>query len=196
MAMTWRTTRSGLFGLILALLSAVPAASAAGDAGQTGSATGTQTQAPPATARPDPQVKPPGDPAEDQALDRIRKGLEKPPSRLLQDERLRFYALVIAKEPTIEQIIGSYDLKYGPTRGGNPMSHQEFLNMVTPREMYGSAGVRPAELLQFALVNWAGQAIIKRGIEALHKAKSERELQEIRDRIDKELEALRRRGGG
>jgi hypothetical protein len=77
------------------------------------------------------------------------------------------------------------------------MTHDEFLAMVTPREMYGSAGIKPAEMLQFALVNWLGQAFVKKIVEDLQNAKNEREIREIRDRIDRELAALRaRRSGG
>lgn len=155
--------------------------------GATGNAQSTQAPPPPAAA--DAQVT-------EASLERIRKGLDRVPTTIFDGERLRFYALVIAKEPTAKEIIGKYDLRYGPTRGGNPMSHQEFLNMVTPRELYGSGGISAGELLQFGLVNWLGRAIIEKGISALHKARTEREVQEIRERIDRELEALRRRGGG
>jgi len=132
-----------------------------------------------------------------QNLDRIRKGLSQEPRLKLDENQLRFYVQVLAKLPRIEDLIGDYDLMNGPTRGGNPMTHNEFLGLVTPREMYGSAGIKPAEMLQFALVNWLGQAFVKRIVNDLRNARSEREIQEIRDRIDRELAALRgRRGGG
>jgi hypothetical protein len=147
-------------------------------------------------AQPDSGAAQSGGPVTEESLARIREGLTRPESRLIPDTRLRFYALVIASEPTAKEIIGNYDLVYGPTRGGNPMTHQEFLNMVTPRGMYGSGGIQAYELLQWSLVNWAGQAIVRRGIEALQKAQSEREIREIRERIDRELAELRRRQGG
>jgi hypothetical protein len=40
-------------------------------------------------------------------------------------------------------------------------------------------------------VNWLGQAIIMKGLEEIRKARSEREIAEIRARIDRELAALR-----
>jgi hypothetical protein len=178
--MTSRTARAS-FAAAFALLSVSPAF------GAPRSQEPTPRSATSQTARPI---------VSDEALARIREGLSQPAVKVISESRLRFYALILAQEPTIEQIIGKYDLRYGPTRGGNPMSHQEFLNMVTPRELYGSGGIQAYELLQFSLVNWAGQAIVKRGIEALQKAQSEREVQEIRDRIDRELDALRRRSGG
>jgi len=41
------------------------------------------------------------------------------------------------------------------------------------------------------LVNWAGKAVITKGLEAISNAKSQREIDEIRARIDRELAALR-----
>ena len=71
------------------------------------------------------------------------------------------------------------------------MTHNEFLGMVTPREMYSTAGIRPTEMLQSAIVNWLGHALIKKGWKELSEARSEREINEIRARIDRELAALR-----
>jgi hypothetical protein len=82
----------------------------------------------------------------------------------------------------------------GPTPRGNPMTHAEFLNMVTPREMYSSAGIKPTEILQMALVNWVGKALISKGLAEIANAKSQREIEEIRARIDRELAALRASG--
>jgi hypothetical protein len=83
----------------------------------------------------------------------------------------------------------------GPTgKGGNPMSHAEFLGLVTPRNMYGSGGIQAGEVLTMALVNYFGQKIIKKGLEEMREARDAREIAEIRARIDRELAALR--GGG
>lgn len=128
-------------------------------------------------------------------LERVRAQLNRAPTLKLDEQQLRFYVEVVAKQPSIADIIGTYDLINGPTKGGNPMTHQEFLNMVTPKEMYGSQGIKPGELLQFALTNWLAQQAIKRAIEDIRNARSEREVQEIRARIDRELAALRGGGG-
>lgn len=127
-------------------------------------------------------------------LERVRAQLNRAPVLKLDDGQLRFYVEVIAKQPTIADVIGSYDLINGPTKGGAPMTHQEFLNMVTPKELYGSGGIKATELLQFALTNWLGQQVIKRAIEDIRNARTEREVQEIRARIERELAALK--GGG
>jgi len=127
-------------------------------------------------------------------LDRIRKALDEPPGIKLDDDQLRFYVQILAREPNFAEFVKGYDFKNGPTRRGNPMTHQEFLNMVTPREFYSSGGITATEMLQFAVTNWLGQALVKRAIEEMRNAKSEREIQEIRDRIERELEALRPAG--
>jgi hypothetical protein len=127
-------------------------------------------------------------------LERVKAQLNRAPVLKLDDNQLRFYVEVIGKQPSIADVIGSYDLINGPTKRGAPMTHQEFLNMVTPQEFYGSQGIKSYELLQFALTNWLGQQLIKKAIEDIRIANSEREVEEIRARINRELAALK--GGG
>jgi hypothetical protein len=124
-------------------------------------------------------------------LDRIKKSLANPPILKLDDNRLKFYIQILAKQPQWSEWVKGYDFMNGPTKRGNPMSHQEFVNMVTPKEMYSTAGIRPTELLQFALTNWVGQALIKKALTDVTNARNQHELEAIRDRIDRELAALR-----
>jgi hypothetical protein len=147
-----------------------------------------QTQDPPVPTTP--VVQAPDRPID---LDRIREGVTKPPQLIIDDGKLKIYVEVIAKWPRFSDLVKGYDLRNGPTARGNPMTHAEFLQMVTPREMYGSGGIRATEMLQMALVNWAGKALIKKGLEAIGNARNEREIAEIRARIDRELAALRGR---
>jgi hypothetical protein len=128
-------------------------------------------------------------------LGRIRKALETAPTLNLDDNQLRYYVRILAQRPDFLDFMKGYDFKNGPTRGGNPMTHQEFLAMVTPKEMNSSGGITAMETLQFAFTNWLGQSLVKKAIEDLKNAKSEREVQEIRDRIERELAALRPPGG-
>ena len=90
-------------------------------------------------------------------------------------------------------MLGTYDLKNGPVARA-PMRHSEYLNMVTPQELYGSGGITALELLQGAVVNALGHWLVRKAMNDLGKAENEREVQEIRERIDRELAALR--GGG
>jgi hypothetical protein len=130
-------------------------------------------------------------PAAAQQIDRIRQALTQVPALDLNDQQLRFYLEIIAKQPKFSDFVKGYDFINGPTKGGNPMSHDEFVKLVTPREHYGTAGIQPIETLQFALTNWLAQALIKRALEEVRQAKTEREMQEIRDRVDHELAVLR-----
>lgn len=123
-------------------------------------------------------------------LGRIKRALSHTPGLVLDDKEYRFYVEIVAKRPTFAEYVKGYDLINGPTRRGNPMSHQEFVNMVTPRDFYSSAGIKPTEMLQFAITNWLGQTLIKQAIEELLRARSDREREEIRARIDRELAAL------
>jgi hypothetical protein len=145
-----------------------------------------QTNPPPAQQQP-----PPPSPISSASIERIQEALNKPARLVIDEGKLRIYVEVIARWPSFAEMAKGYDLKNGPTPRGNPMTHAEFLSMVTPREMYSSAGIRPTEVLQMSIVNWLGQAIIKRGLEALRNAKDDREIAEIRARIDRELAAIK-----
>ena len=122
-------------------------------------------------------------------LERIKLGLSRPEFKI-DDSKLRFYIEVVGKLPTWVEIAKGSDLINGPTKRGNPMTHAEYLSLTTPRDMVSSAGIKPVEVLQFALVNWAGQALIKKAVQEFSRARDERELREIRERIDKELAIL------
>jgi hypothetical protein len=137
------------------------------------------------------QTPPPASPISTASIERIQGAVNKPARLVIDEGKLRIYVEIIAKWPTFAEMAKGYDLKNGPTPRGNPMTHAEFLSMVTPKEMYSSAGIRPTEVLQMSIVNWLGQAIIKRGLEAIRNAKDDREIAEIRARIDRELAALK-----
>ena len=144
---------------------------------------------PPASTAPpgqgaDTPVVPPGE------LSRIKRALSRPPFLVLDDEGFRFYVEIVAKQPTFAEYSKGYDFLNGPTKRGNPMTHQEFLKMVTPRDFYSTAGIKPTEMLQMAVTNWLGQTLIKNAIEQMLRARTERERDEIRARIDRELAAL------
>ena len=155
---------------------------------------GAQTQQagqPPGQQQAQPPPANPTSPISSASIERIQEAVNKPARLVIDEGKLRIYVEVIAKWPSFAEMAKGYDLKNGPTPRGNPMTHAEFLSMVTPREMYSSAGIRPTEVLQMSIVNWLGQAIIKRGLEALRNAKDDREIADIRARIDRELAAIK-----
>lgn len=160
-----------------------------------------QTSVPPATSTQTPAVSteaPPPAQSGDQAalpvdLTRIKSVLDRNPTSRVNETQLRFYLDVVARQPTFKEFIGSYDLINGPVKN-TAMTHQEFLDMVTPKMLHSSAGFTGTETLQLALVNWAAQSVIKKAISALRNARNEDEVRSIRAQIDRELAALR--GGG
>jgi hypothetical protein len=123
-------------------------------------------------------------------LDQIKAAVLKETNLQLRGDPLTFRMTIEAKIPSVAEMLGNYDLKYGPVPNA-PLRHAEYLNMVTPQELYGSAGIRAYELLQGAIVNWLGKALINKAIAELREARTEREVQEIRARIERELAALR-----
>ena len=77
-------------------------------------------------------------------VDRVRAGLSRSSTLNLRDDRLRYYTETdVAAPQTFATYLGDENLWDGAaTKGGNPMTHQEFLNMVTPKELYGSGGIQ------------------------------------------------------
>jgi hypothetical protein len=157
----------------------------------------TQQQTPP----PDPKTPPaqrhattgPGTPTTPQTplpvnVDKIRTNLDRP--RLnINDDHVRFYLEVHPPPVSFMSLVGNYDLMKGPA-GGAALTMREMNQMMTPREMYSSAGITATDLLQFAATNYAAQTLIKRAVEEIRQAKDQKEVQEIRDRIDRQLAAL------
>ena len=126
-------------------------------------------------------------------LDQIKRAVLTDTRLQLRGDPLRFYVTTEARLPSVQEMLGTYDLKNGPVARA-PMRHSEYLNMVTPQELYGSGGITALELLQGAVVNALGHWLVRKAMNDLGKAENEREVQEIRERIDRELAALR--GGG
>lgn len=146
-----------------------------------------QTQPPTQT----PPAKSPDD------LERIKAALKRPNTIILTDTQVRFYAEIRARFPSVEEMFKGVDLLYGPRAGGPAMTHAEYLSMVTPRETVASSGgIKPTEMLQFAITNWLGQMLVRKALEEINNAKSEAEVEAIRERISKELAALTGKGGG
>lgn len=126
------------------------------------------------------------------SLDRIRKGLEKESTLQLVPRRRedipRFYLEVVGK-PTFETFLQDFDLVNGPVPFSGP-THREFLDMVTPKELYSSAGFGAAEVLQ-AAVMWKGvEWLARKAIKGAVNARRDGELNAIRDQIKYELGAI------
>jgi hypothetical protein len=146
----------------------------------------TSTQAPTQPAKQDPPAALP-----DVDLKRIKHAIETPVRVRIDDGRVRFYAEAVAHAPISFQALSvNFDLLNGPVPGAG-MTHSEFLSMVTPKELYGSGGIKPLEMLQWGIVNYAGHWAIRKLYKELSETIDERKKEAIRKQIDKELAALR-----
>jgi hypothetical protein len=147
-----------------------------------------QTAPPTTTPPPATQQAPPALPVD---LDRIKTALERPIRVRIDDGRVRFYTETVAPGgPSFKEYSKNFDLRFGPVPGAG-MTHQEFLGMVTPKELYGSGGIKPLEMLEWGLVNHVGWWAIRKLYKELSETTDERRIKSIRDQIDRELAALR-----
>lgn len=131
------------------------------------------------------------------SLDRIQKALSKTPIlRFDRNNKPIFRVQVFGEKPTIEDILGP-DFAKGPVPYGG-MTHQEFLNLVTPEEFKGYAGYTNEEGMQLAatsfLFQWALQKAIKKYNETQDERAREAARREVIDALN-ELEKARARAG-
>jgi hypothetical protein len=127
-------------------------------------------------------------------IERIQEAVQRQPAVKLDDHQLRFYVLILAREPNfVADFAKNYDFRNGPTKRGAAMTNSEFLTMVTPRELnelLGSTSASSFAMFQVALMNAGAQSLIKKAIKEISEARSEREVRAIRERIERELAAL------
>jgi hypothetical protein len=145
-------------------------------------------QKPPArTATVDPDALP-------VSLDRIQRALAKTP-RLIFDERDQpiFRVEVFGDEPTIEDILGP-DWATGPVRHGS-MTHQEFLNLVTPRDVQGYAAFSNEEGATVAATSFLLQWTLQKAIRNYHETTDERAREAARKEVLDALAQLEKERG-
>lgn len=98
------------------------------------------------------------------SLDRIQRALEGPPPVKLQEQHPVFRVEVYGKKPTLEDLLGE-KFWLGPTPYGG-MTHQEFMQMSTPKELQPYAGFTGGYLVAESALTLAEQWALK---EAIHK---------------------------
>jgi hypothetical protein len=149
---------------------------------------------PPATAPATETPQAPQPPAAlptDIDLKRIKHAIAAPVRIRIDDGRIHFYTETVAHAPiSFEALSMNFDLRNGPVPGAG-MTHSEFLSMVTPKELYSSAGFGALELLQAGIVNSAAHWAIRKLYKELSETIDEKKKESIRKQIDRELAALR-----
>jgi hypothetical protein len=130
------------------------------------------------------------------SLERIQRALSRQPAILTRGDRIVFRVEVLGRKPTIEDILGPDYLK-GPVPYGG-MTHQEFLNMVTPKDFQGYAAFNNREGMAVAATSFALQWALQKAIHKFETAKQDREREAARKEVQEalaELEKARLKAG-
>jgi hypothetical protein len=130
------------------------------------------------------------------SLSKIKKGITRPAAIKPQESRPVFRVEIIAKQPTIVEMLGP-DYLIGPVPYGG-MTHQEFLSMVTPVEYRGYSMFSNTEAITVAATSLALQWGLLKAIDKLKEARTERAKEAARREVLEamnELEEARKKAG-
>lgn len=161
----------------LALLGMLVTAPQQGAAAPPGTASGTETPQPDAAAIQLPV-----------SLERIQEAVSRPPAIRTGSDRPVFRVEVIERRPTIEDILGP-DYLRGPAPASS-MSHQEFLNMVTPQEFRGMAMFTNKEAITIAATSLALQWALSKAVDKLKEARTARAKEAARREVLEAMNAI------
>ena len=167
--------------------------------GQNAPPSGSSSRA--ATQKPAPQQQAPAPAikAEDLPVDigRIQRALANTPKlRFDKNERPVFRVEVFGAKPTIDDILGP-DWAKGPVPYGG-MTHQEFLDMVTPKDVQGYAAFSNKQAATVAATSFLFQWTLQKAIAKYRTSRDDREREAARQEVLealKELEAARAKAG-
>jgi hypothetical protein len=173
----WRRAVSGV--LVLCLLAVAPLAAAAQST--------PDSQPPAANGSATPTVDPDLLPID---LDKIQRAIRRPPAIKLDNERAVFRMEIFGRKPTIEDILGR-DFLRGPVPYGG-MTHQEFLNMVTPKDVQGYAAFDNKQAFTVAATSLALQWALQKAIQKYQDAKEDRARAAAKKEVEDALAELRR----
>jgi hypothetical protein len=122
-------------------------------------------------------------------LERIQKALANTP-RLQFDASQRpvFRVQVFGEKPTIDDILGP-DWAKGPVPHG-AMTHQEFLNLVTPKDVQGYAPFSNEQAATVATTSFLLQWALQKAIQKYNETQDERARTAARQEVLDALKAL------
>ena len=123
-------------------------------------------------------------------LSRIHKALSRPPAIRPESVRPVFRVTIFSRNPTIDDILGP-NWRQGPTPLG-AMSHQEFLDLVTPTDVKGYAAFDNKQAAVVAATSFALQWAVTRAMKKLDEAFTEREKDAARKEVAEALAALKK----
>jgi hypothetical protein len=122
------------------------------------------------------------------SLDRIQRALAAPPRIQLREQHPVFRLEVFGRKPTLEDILGER-FWIGPTPYGG-MTHQDYLNMVTPKLAQPYGGFSGGHLVAQALLTLSEQWALKQAIKKFKSAINNREREAARKEVMDALAAL------
>jgi hypothetical protein len=151
---------------------------------------------------PDASTKPqtseaPADPSDELpvSLKRIQRALAKPPELPILEPKMRngrpVYRVDVEGAKIDLHALLRKDLLSGPASYG-AMTHQEFLDMVTPDDVKGYAPYSNKQGFVVAATSIALNWAVLKAIDQLKKAKDAREREAARKEVEDALEALRK----
>jgi len=124
------------------------------------------------------------------SVSRIKRALARPPAIRPESTRPVFRVQVFSRSPTIDDILGP-DWRKGPTPLG-AMTHQEFLNLVTPTDVQGYAAFDNKQALVVAATSFALQWAVTKAMQKLDEARTDRQKAAARKEVDEALAALKK----
>jgi hypothetical protein len=119
------------------------------------------------------------------SLARIQRALAAPPPIDFKEQHPVFRVEVYGRKPTLEDLLGE-KFWVGPVPYGG-MTHQEFMEMSTPREMQPYAGFTGKYLVAETALTLAEQWALKQAIHRFKNARSDHERDAARKEV---LDAL------
>lgn len=129
------------------------------------------------------------------SLSRIQRALSSPPALKLLEPQMRngrpVYRVDIEGERIDLRTLLSKDALRGAVPYGG-MTHQEFLDLVTPDDVRGYAAFSNGEGITVAATSIALQWAVLKAMDALKKAKDARAQEAARQEVEDALEALRK----
>jgi hypothetical protein len=122
------------------------------------------------------------------SLDRIQEAISRPPAIKPETNRPVFRVEVFGPRPSIEVILGRDYLK-GPVPQTS-MTHQEFLNMVTPVEYRGMSMFSNKEAMTIVATSLGLQWALMKAVDKLKGARNERAKEAARQEVIEAMNAL------
>lgn len=129
------------------------------------------------------------------SVDRIQRALSRPPTiRILapetRDGRQVYRVDIEGEKIDIQTLLGRESLMGNASYGG--MTHQEFLNLVTPNDVKGYAPFSNKQGMIVAATSIALQWAVLKAMDKFKEARDERAKEQARKEVEEALESLRR----